>query len=150
MNSSQTDQIPLQKSLDTALVAIRGQRTVLIVDDEAESIEMLQFILGKFECIIDVARDAESALEVIRANPIGFRVAFIDQRLPKMPGLELLSKISREFPCIFCVMTTGYVDREFYDQCKEFGVVLIEKPATFEQVKSILASLGIIEKTTSS
>lgn len=67
-----------------------GKR-VLIVDDEAEIVEMLRAVLTGSGCDVDSALDAQSALERIRGTI--YDAAILDFNLPDMDGVMLHRQI---------------------------------------------------------
>lgn len=146
MNCVPTQQTSLQSSLDSVILTLRSQKTLMLVEDDAFWVQCAMELFRKFDCVLDIARDAEEALGLLRANPTGYKIAFIDNRLPKMDGINLISIIHFEFPYVCCVLTTGYIDRILIDACKGFGIAFIEKPLTLECLKRILKPLGINER----
>jgi PAS domain S-box-containing protein len=64
---------------------------VLVVDDEAETLEMLQFILGTCGARVSTATSAAAALEAIRANV--FDVLVCDIGMPDEDGYSLIAKV---------------------------------------------------------
>ena len=67
-----------------------GQR-VLVVDDEAEIVELLRDVLVADGYVVDTAPDAGVALGLIRENI--YEVALLDFNLPDMNGIMLHHQI---------------------------------------------------------
>jgi DNA-binding response OmpR family regulator len=67
-----------------------GER-ILVVDDEAEIVELLRDVLNAEGYVVDAAPDAASALKLIRENI--YDVALLDFNLPDMDGVMLHHQI---------------------------------------------------------
>lgn len=61
----------------------------LVADDDADNRESIRYVLEDERHEVVLASDGQSALEVLRAAPAGM-VAVIDNRMPGLPGIELL------------------------------------------------------------
>jgi len=72
-----------------------GQR-VLVVDDEAEIVELLRDVLVADGYVVDTAPDAGVALGLIRENI--YEVALLDFNLPDMNGIMLHHQIRQMDP----------------------------------------------------
>lgn len=69
---------------------------ILVVDDDRDVREMLREALSDASYRVDCARDAEEALELIRANI--YAAAILDFDLPGMNGVMLHRKIREMDP----------------------------------------------------
>ena len=86
-----------------------ARRRLLVVDDEAENIELLSRTFhSKFE--IHQAKDGKEALSI--ARQIRPAVIITDQRMPEMTGVEFLEQIKEELPQTIRILITGYTDYE--------------------------------------
>jgi serine/threonine-protein kinase len=80
---------------------------VLFVDDEERILNALQALLkASFEVI--TAPGGEQALEALKAGPMD--VVVTDQRMPGMPGVELLRRAREIAPDTVRILLTGYSD----------------------------------------
>ena len=66
-------------------------KRILVVDDEAEIVDLLKEILGGQGFQVDAAPDAGGALDLIRANI--YEAAILDFNLPDMDGVMLHRQI---------------------------------------------------------
>ncbi|MBP1743192.1 MAG: hypothetical protein H6Q58_170 [Firmicutes bacterium] len=75
-------------------------RTAVIVDDEELSVEIIKYLIGRYDLPIEVVGEAFSGDEgfklITRENP---DIAFIDIKMPVMNGLEVIEKVSRDPKC---------------------------------------------------
>ena len=67
-----------------------GER-ILVVDDEAEILELLRDVLAAEGYAVDAAQDAGTALQLIRENI--YDVALLDFNLPDMDGVMLHQQV---------------------------------------------------------
>ncbi len=84
------------------------KRTVLFVDDEANTLNALKRALlnEPYETIF--ADSAKEALEILAAKQV--HVIISDMRMPQMSGLELLEIVKREYPYIIRLLFSAYTD----------------------------------------
>lgn len=111
---------------------------VLIVDDEEDMCWALQTILAAEGCEGVVARSAHEALEKTARET--FHVALVDEKLPDMEGLDLVTKIRRFRPRLPCVLVSGffYADDERVRDGLASGLIqgFIGKPFLLSQVQN--------------
>jgi phosphate regulon transcriptional regulator PhoB len=69
-------------------------KTILVVDDEADIVELVSYNLKKEGFGVDVAYDGETALKKIRSGP--FDLIVLDLMLPGVQGLELCRMIRND------------------------------------------------------
>ena len=83
-------------------------RTVLLVDDERENLEVLGALLEDEHDILTAA-DGAAALRLLAAGS-GVDLVIADQRMPGMTGVELLTRIAAEHPDTVRMVLTAYDD----------------------------------------
>ncbi len=69
-------------------------KTILVVDDEADIVELVSYNLKKEGFGVDVAYDGETALKKIRSGP--YDLIVLDLMLPGVQGLELCRMIRND------------------------------------------------------
>lgn len=80
---------------------------VLLVDDEPQVLMALEDILAD-EFVVIKAQSGQQALNVVENEP-GLAVVVTDQRMPRMSGDELISKLA-DRTAAARIMVTGYAD----------------------------------------
>lgn len=90
-----------------------GNRTLLVVDDDSENIEVVRSILGD-NYKIRVATDGVKALELAKAEPLPGLI-LLDVVMPHVDGYEVCSRLkadskTRDIPVIFLTGKTEVVD----------------------------------------
>ena len=118
---------------------------VLIVDDSAAVRKILQRVLLQTDVALGKvmeAGDGVEALEILKANKVGLILS--DVNMPKMDGLQLLSKVKAdpEYRDIPMVMVTTEGSQAKVMEAVTLGAAgYIRKPFTAEQIKDKLAGL---------
>jgi two-component system NtrC family response regulator len=79
---------------------------LLVVDDEADFVKLIQAILAKEGYWVDTATSAAEAIALQRKNT--YDVALVDLRMPEMTGLELLQYLKTHDKSIFVILMTAY------------------------------------------
>ena len=82
---------------------------ILYVDDEAHNLTSFAATFRK-EYKIHTATNGNEALEIMRNNEV--KLIITDQRMPEMTGIQLLEKITPEFPDSIRMILTGFSDIE--------------------------------------
>ncbi len=116
----------------------KREKRILIVDDE----ESIVFVLKKLledEFIINTASEGQAALQLI--NEYNYFAVFLDIRIPKINGMEILS-YSRELtnPPNVIIMTAQNTMINAIDAMKKGAYDYITKPFDVEEI------VGIIKK----
>ena len=81
--------------------------TLLIVDDEPDSLEPMRLILEGHYRIL-TATNGDKALALLESERVEMIIA--DQRMPGMSGVELLTRIRETHPGIVRLILTAYTD----------------------------------------
>jgi DNA-binding NtrC family response regulator len=88
-----------------------GKKTVLVVDDEPDIVEYLNFVLTKFGYHTLSANSAAEALKVVaKAGEPGPFLAIVDIVLGDDNGLALAKKLVGKAPCLNVLLISGYAD----------------------------------------
>ena len=100
---------------------------ILYVDDEEHN--LISFVATfRKEYKIHTAINGNEAIEIMRHNDI--KLVITDQRMPEMTGIQLLEKLSPEFPDSVRMILTGFSDIEVIIEAINSGRVFryITKP----------------------
>lgn len=84
---------------------------ILVVDDEKEYLVALRRILEhskQFKSRIETVESGEEALDKLKKQE--FDIVLSDYRMPKMTGVELLTKVKDRYPNTLRMLITGYTD----------------------------------------
>jgi DNA-binding NtrC family response regulator len=81
------------------------ERRILVVDDEQETCDLLQMVLGREGFQVTTSTSAQSALELVAAQD--FDAVVTDLSMPEMGGLELCERVLGTRPNVPVVVITG-------------------------------------------
>jgi two-component system, OmpR family, aerobic respiration control sensor histidine kinase ArcB len=114
---------------------------VLVVEDQAIPAKVVQNILSKLHCQVDIAIDGEAALQYI--NQQNYDLIFMDIGLPGNDGCEVTRRIRlkqwRRNPSVPIIGLTAHVETENKRRCLEAGMeAVFTKPLTPEKAVEIL------------
>ena len=126
---------------------MNSKTAILLIEDDEDDALLMMRALGKAGIgdRVHVARDGQEALDYLSgAGKYGDRqqypmpaIAFLDLKLPKVPGLEVLRRL-REIPetktLIIIVLTSSNLPADI-NQAYHWGAnSYVVKPAAFEQL----------------
>ncbi len=81
---------------------------VLVVDDEATLLSLLQRYLARLGYEVESAGNAEDALALFEKDPTRFACVLTDLKLPGMGGEELVERMRELRPGLPAVISSGY------------------------------------------
>jgi two-component system, cell cycle sensor histidine kinase and response regulator CckA len=117
---------------------LRGQATILVVDDDDGVLRLARAILeGRGYRVLE-ASDGASALRAIGTAGGAVDLAVLDVLMPGMRGPELASRVVELFPSIRVIYMSGYTDGAPLGNRP-----LLKKPFTVEALlQSVRDALG--------
>ena len=128
---------------------------LLLVEDDANDLELAMRSLRKHHLAnkIHVARDGEEALDFLHARGLyagraanGLpKVVFLDLKLPKVSGLQVLREMKsdarlRSVPVV--VMTSSGEQRDLVEGYRLGVNSYIQKPIDFDRFQTVVGDLG--------
>jgi DNA-binding NtrC family response regulator len=117
---------------------------ILLVDDEAHVINALRRALMDEEYEIFTAQNGQDALEVLSRQPI--KVVVCDERMPGMPGAELLSIVGIRYPQTVRILLTGHATLESAMRAVNEGEIWRFFAKPWSDIELVLAIRSGIEK----
>ncbi|HEY5288263.1 MAG TPA: PAS domain S-box protein [Solirubrobacteraceae bacterium] len=118
---------PAERSSDTP--TLRGEETILLVEDEQALREVTRRILVGAGYQVIVAEDGPEALEVADGHEGPIDLLLSDVIMPHMPGPQLAKQMQAEQPSLRVLLMSGFA-QPILDSGGHLdaGTVLIEKP----------------------
>lgn len=108
--------------------------TILVVDDELSIREFLQIMLKREKMLVDVASDGEEALKLMENNH--YDLVISDIKMPKVDGMELLSRVKAKDPHALMLMITAHGSTELVVEAMKKGAYdFLTKPFKIDDVK---------------
>ncbi len=119
--------------------SLRSSETVLLVEDQADLIELVKENLEEYGYKVMTALDAEEAIVFCEAYPEKIDVLLTDVILPAMNGRELSEKIAALRPGIKTLFMSGYSANALAPEgVLGDGVEFLQKPFTaYELAKKV-------------
>jgi len=111
------------------LKTLRGDETILIVDDEHAVADLASVVISKYGYRVLKAYDAKQALEVLARESVDLMVS--DVIMPKMDGYQLTAKVRELYPHVLIQLSSGYADESHADLVDDdLQQQLLQKPYT--------------------
>jgi two-component system, cell cycle sensor histidine kinase and response regulator CckA len=112
---------------------LRGQETILLVEDEEQVRAVAQSILKRSGYRVIVAQNAGEALLFSEKHPGIIHMLLTDVVMPQMSGAELAKRIATTRPDMKVLCMSGYTDDSIVRHgVLESGVAFMQKPFTPE------------------
>jgi len=117
---------------------------VLVVDDDALTRTLMTRMLSRLGCKVSTAENGSAALEMVLGDYGGrFAVVFLDNQMPVMSGLSMVSKLREAGRSDFVVGVTGNALLSDQEEYLEAGVdKVLTKPVRERNLKSVLVLAG--------
>lgn len=115
------------------------QKTILIVEDEEQSRELLRSVLthAGYDCA--TAKDAAEARVALKEK--AFAIVLTDMMMPGESGLDLIRHVAEEHPDTASVMVTGVDDPQLAESALEVGAYgYIMKPFETNEIVVTLSN----------
>ncbi|HSG51971.1 MAG TPA: response regulator, partial [Rheinheimera sp.] len=136
------EQIPSSsRSVITSETESEKSRTILVVDDEAELLEMLATLLESSGFNVLKATDAATAIKLSKTNPVDLLLS--DVMMPDTNGFELAAQITQLYPAVKVQLMSGYVDKTLVhgEQAEHWYAEKLNKPVPLTTLLSRLHNL---------
>ena len=100
---------------------------LLVVDDEAAVIEILDKVFSERGFQVVTASSGEEALEFVRKKR--FDLMVLDMQMTGISGIDVLKALKKDYPLLYVVVLTGHV--EYAEQARHIGcAALFTKPVS--------------------
>jgi NtrC-family two-component system response regulator AlgB len=117
---------------------------ILLIDDEAGLRKTMRLALESMGHVVEEAVSADQVLGQLRQR--SFDLAFLDLRLRKESGLDLLPMLRRENPDLAVVVMTAYASIATAVEAMRLGAVdYLPKPFTPDQIRMVLDRLRQVQ-----
>ena len=115
-------------------------KKILICDDEEGVRESLKLILGDFYDLAVVDGGQQALHTLTHAKDIG--LVFLDIKMPKINGIDVLTEIKAKYPKIKIIMVTAIGEQVNEITSPLYGVdAHIDKPFEFERLERVIGQL---------
>jgi CheY-like chemotaxis protein len=118
-------------------LTMRGY-VVLVVDDDADNLELAGRIVESFGCSVLQATSCDEALAILDSGA-HVDLVFSDVVMPKTSGVTLARLTRERNPGMPIVLATGYADA--VDDVTDSGAIPLIKPYTIARLEAVFAEL---------
>ena len=124
-----------------------NSRKILLIDDDAESLNVLYEVLSRGGYEVDCAENGYDAIQIIRQNVISLVIS--DYDLPDTTGPELIQQIRQIYPDLSAIIMSANRSSNVKLKAFEAGVyTFIAKPINLPQIlKSVSQALNYKQNT---
>lgn len=115
---------------------------ILLVDDEREEREGIEFLIRKYKYPLSVAQaqNGVKALEYMEHNHVD--ILFSDVKMPQMNGLELAKLVNKRYPQTKIIIFSAYGEFAYAKQALEANAVnYLLKPIEVEEFCQVMEEL---------
>jgi len=115
---------------------------ILSVDDNPSITCSMPFIFSAPFYEVTSATDGDDALAKLETNPNGYDVIIVDQKMPRLNGVELVQGIRERGITGRIVVLSAHLSPEIRDAYERVGVqVVMDKPFDVEELRSVVNPL---------
>jgi CheY-like chemotaxis protein len=112
---------------------VRGQVTILLVEDESVILKMTTMMLEKQSYIVLAASTPGEAIRLAREHAGEIHLLMTDVVMPEMNGRELSRNLLSLYPRLKCLFVSGYTDNVVaHHGVLVEGVFFLQKPFSLE------------------
>lgn len=116
---------------------------ILTVDDEPSITESMRFIFGGSRFEVTGAETGADALAKIDAAPEHYDVIIIDQKMPRLTGVELVHEIRKRPFAGKIMVLSAHLSPDIRNAYEELDVdVMMEKPFDIQELRLLLDQLA--------
>jgi DNA-binding response OmpR family regulator len=116
---------------------------ILTVDDEPSITQSMRFIFGESRYEVTGVDSGANALAKIDADPEHYDVIIIDQKMPKLTGVELVHEIRKRPFAGKIMVLSAHLSPDIRTAYEELDVdVMMEKPFNINDLRLMLDQLA--------
>ncbi len=116
-----------------------GTETLLVVDDNAPVLEMVEEVLSEKGYRVAAFLDPSRALDFFRSHPQAIDLVITDMTMPGITGLTLAKKMMEVKPGIPVLLCTGYSEGVYESSVLELGIkALFIKPLDINRLSAAI------------
>lgn len=111
--------------------------SILVVEDNPLDMEWITGLLNKIGIAPICCTDGEEAVHAMEANDV--KVAFVDLRLPKISGVQVIERSLKHRPNMKVVIVTGTIDSpQIASALQHKSVRVLTKPVSQRDLEDVL------------
>jgi two-component system, cell cycle sensor histidine kinase and response regulator CckA len=116
---------------------------ILTVDNQPSVALSLRYVFAGPRYEVTTVDSGEAALATLNANPAGYDIVIVDQKMPDLTGIELVSEIRKRGISGKIVVVSAYLSSEIREAYKGLDVhIMFPKPFDIGQLRSAVDRLA--------
>jgi len=122
------------------------KKTILVVDDEQEFLDIIKMRLEANNYDVIAATDGKEALDKIKNNKVD--AVLLDILLPGMNGLEVLKKIRQENKSLPVFIITAFSSDERFELANKFNAsgFIVKTEDMQKEIGNITSAISLADK----
>ncbi|MBI3516450.1 MAG: response regulator, partial [Proteobacteria bacterium] len=140
--------LPLDETISEAATetdgtaSLRGDESVLIVDDEVDLTDMLSIGLERLGYDVTCCNDPFEALHAFEQDPGAWDVVVTDHMMPAMRGVALIERLKTISPGVATLLCTGFSDGATEEAARRAGAdAFLMKPLEAHRIAQQMRAL---------
>ena len=130
----------LAKKVRETLSRPGSSRSILIVDDDPEVLNLLRFVLEAEGYDIRSARNGREAMARLKEAPVG--IILTDLAMPEQDGIETILAVRKEYPNLRVIAMSGTFATSVLDAARHLGAeAVLAKPIEVDEMLKTLQEL---------
>jgi two-component system cell cycle sensor histidine kinase/response regulator CckA len=114
---------------------VRGEETILLVDDEEFIIEVTGRLLEELGYHVLTAADGDEAVKIYSQQHTGIDLVIMDMIMPGLSGSETFDKLKSINPAVRVILSSGYSINEKAAEIMQRGVLFfLQKPYHLDEL----------------
>jgi CheY-like chemotaxis protein len=120
----------------------KSKKTVLLVDDDKQIIEILSMMLERLGCRVFSTQNGQQAIDLFKTMKNDIEFVVMDFNLPDMTGQSACMQMKTIHPAIKVILSTGDQFQFIHDpQNKTLFDEILEKPFSFKRLETAVQSV---------
>jgi CheY-like chemotaxis protein len=125
------------------MVVMEAALKILVVDDNPLIRCCMSFIFAASHYEVISARDGNDALARLDANPDGYDVIIVDQKMPQLSGVELVREIRKKGIRAKIMVLSAHLSPEIREAYEQLNVpVILDKPFNIQDLRLVVDRLA--------
>ena len=125
------------------LPSLRGKGRILVVDDVELLRDFARNFLQMAGFTVLTAKNGEEAIRILQESATPVDIILTDYNKPSMNGMELVKRVSANWPKTRFILASGYLDEKTQADVRGRNATLILKPYTVDDlIKVILGEMA--------
>lgn len=126
------------------MVAMDAVLKILAVDNEPSVTLSFRFVFAEARYEVTTVDSGNVALAQLDANPAGYDVIIVDEKMPELTGVELVSAIRKRGITANIIVVSAHLSSDIRDAYQRMDVdVMFGKPFDVDELRSAVDRLAV-------